>query len=282
MILIFGRNGQVGTELQRLSNVISYDRNQVDLKNAPKCAQLIKSLKPDTVINAAAYTDVDKAESDLKTAIQINSHAPYAMSQACAEIGVPFIHLSTDYVFSGNGQNPWKPNDITIPKNYYGQSKLEGEKAVQESGANYAIIRTSGVISAHGQNFVKTMIKLAEKQKRISVVNDQILGPTPAKNIAATCMSIASELKQNPQKSGIYHFCGNPAISWYDFTRSIFGFSGQDIQVKSVLTEDYPMTAMRPLNCVLDCSLTYKTFGISQPSWRIGLQDILKELEVIK
>ena len=281
MILVFGKEGQVGTELQRLKNVIALDRNHVDLKNPLDCASLIRSYKPHSVINAAAYTDVDKAEKETETATIINSHAPNIMAQTCADVGIPFIHLSTDYVFSGKGQVPWKTNDKTIPQNRYGLSKLAGEKAICDSGANYAIIRTSWIFSPHRVNFVNSMLKLSKKQKLLSVVNDQIGGPTFAKDVASTCLFIALALKKEPKKSGIYHFCGKPFISWYDFAKSIFKQASYEVEIKPLLSKDYPTKAKRPLNSRMDCNKIKKVFGISQPEWEIGLKETLKDLEVI-
>ena len=280
MILVFGKNGQVAKELQILGKVITCDRNKADLLNPLACAQLIRDYRPSSVINAAAYTAVDKAESEPKIVTITNAHAPSAMAQTCAEIGIPFIHISTDYVFSGHGQTPWKPTDITIPQNTYGLSKLAGEKAIIASGANYAIIRTSWIFSAHGVNFVKTLLSLSRTQKKLSIISDQVGGPTPAHDIAATCLSIVSQLEKNPRKFGIYHFSGKPFVSWHDFATSIFKYLEYKIQLKATLKKNYQTAAKRPLNSRMDCSQIRKVFGISQPDWHVGLKNILKEIEV--
>lgn len=280
MILVFGRTGQVATELQHSGDVLALGRDQADLSDPVACAQRIRALAPRAVINAAAYTAVDKAEEDEELATIINGDTPTAIAQACAEMKIPLVHISSDYVFEGSGEVPWKPGDTTAPQNAYGRSKLAGEEGILGSGATYAILRTSWVVSAHGANFVKTMLRLSETRDALSVVADQIGGPTPARDIAGACLMIAQQLQEDPSKSGIYHYSGAPSVSWAGFASEIFTQAARPMTVTQIQTAAYPTPAKRPLNSRMDCSSTNSTFGIEQPDWRIGLKVMLKELEV--
>jgi len=279
MILVFGKTGQVAKELQSHKDVISIGRDQADLTNPSSCADVIIHYKPRAVINAAAYTAVDKAESEENLANTINGDAPGAMASACADLGIPLVHISTDYVFDGTGTKPWSVIDIPNPKNAYGRSKLKGEQAIKASGCVHAILRTSWVVSAHGNNFVKTMRRLSETRDQITVVDDQTGGPTCARDVAHTCISIAEQLILNPSKSGIYHYSGQPDVSWYQFANAIF----EQIDCKTIAspipTTEYTTPASRPLNCRLDFEATQDTFGIARPFWRDGLEEILRDLE---
>ena len=280
MILVFGKTGQVATELQHLEDVLALGRDQADLSDPFACAKVIRKLAPQAVINAAAYTAVDKAEDNEKIATIVNGNTPTAIAQACAAMQIPLVHISTDYVFDGSGEVPWKPCDTTIPQNAYGRSKLVGEKGIRSSGATYAILRTSWVVSAHGTNFVKSMLRLSETRDSLSVVVDQIGGPTPARDIASACLMIAQKLQKDPSKSGIYHYSGAPTISRAGFASEIFAQVARSVSITPIQTRAYPAAAKRPLNSRMDCSTTNSTFGIKQPNWRIGLNEILKELEV--
>lgn len=281
MILVFGKTGQVATELQRLGSVVALGRDQVDLSYPQACADAIRAHTPSAVINAAAYTAVDRAEGDEDLATIINGDAPTAMAQACVDLGIPLAHISTDYVFHGTGDTPWASNDPTAPQNAYGRSKLAGEIGIRDSGAVYSILRTSWVVSSHGANFVKTMLRLSDTQDALTVVADQIGGPTPARDIAAACFQMAEQLIQDPSKSGTYHYSGAPDVSWADFARAIFDQAGRTVTVTPIPTIDYPTPAKRPLNSRMDCSAMGQTFGIARPDWRGGLNMILKELEGI-
>ena len=201
------------------------------------------------------------------------------MAKVCAELGIPFVHISTDYVFEGTGQDPWQPQDHTAPQNAYGRSKLAGETGIADSGGTYAILRTSWVVSAHGTNFIKTMLRLSETHDVLNIVCDQIGGPTPARDIAVACLQIAEQLVQEPSKSGIYHFSGTPDVSWADFAREIFEQAGKSVTVTPIPTTDYPTPAQRPLNSRMDCTATKRVFGIERPDWITGLKTILDDLE---
>jgi len=280
MILAFGKTGQVAYELQKSEDVLALGRDQADFTDPESCAQSIRALAPSAVINAAAYTAVDMAEEDEKLATIINGNTPTVIAQTCAEMKIPLVHISSDYVFEGLGDMPWKPSEATAPRNAYGRSKLAGEAGIMGSGAIYAILRTSWVVSAHGTNFVKTMLHLSETKQELSVVADQIGGPTPARDIAAACLLIAKQLKKDPLKSGIYHYSGTPSISWAGFASEIFTQAARPVAVIPIQTNAYPTPARRPLNSRMDCRTTMSTFGVKQPDWRIGLYEILKELEV--
>ncbi|VVT06102.1 dTDP-4-dehydrorhamnose reductase subunit, NAD(P)-binding, of dTDP-L-rhamnose synthase [Roseovarius sp. EC-HK134] len=277
-ILVFGRTGQVATEIQRQAEVTALGRELADLSDPMACAEAIRDHAPDLVINAAAYTAVDRAESEEDLATVINGVAPGAMARACANLGIPFCHVSTDYVFDGSGAAPRAPSDPVAPCNAYGRSKLAGEEAVRAAGGQAAILRTSWVFSAHGGNFVKTMLRLSETRDALSVVDDQIGGPTPAADIAAALLSMGRAMVAG-HAGGLYHFSGAPDASWADFAREIFAQAGRVTVVTGIPTRDYPTPAARPQNSRLDCGSLAAEFGIGRPDWRAGLARVLKELE---
>ena len=279
-ILVFGHSGQVATELQRQAPVKALDRHDADLSVAGQCRAAILTLRPSAVINAAAYTAVDGAEGEPNLAHSINANAPTEMAEACAELGIPFVHLSTDYVFDGRGDTAWEPSDPTAPLSVYGKTKLAGEGAVRASGADYAILRTSWVFSAHGNNFVKTMLRLAETGDALRIVDDQYGGPTPACAIAAACLSIAAQLQSDPDKRGTYHFSGTPDVTWKEFAEAIFAASGQNAAVTGIPTSHYPTPATRPTNSRLDCGATTEAFGFARPDWKIALKTVLADLKM--
>ena len=279
MILVFGKTGQVAREIQQLGTVAALGREDANLSDPQACANAIRRHAPDAVINTAAYTAVDQAEDEEAVATVINGDAPKAMAKACAELGIPFVHISTDYVFEGTGQAPWQPQDQTAPQNVYGRSKLAGEIGIAKIGGTYAILRTSWVVSAHGANFIKTMLRLSETREVLNIVDDQVGGPTPASDIALACLQIAEQLIQDPSKSGTYHFSGTPDVSWADFADEIFDQAGKFVAVTPIPTTDYPKPAKRPLNSRMDCTATKRAFGIERPDWVTGLKTILDDLE---
>ena len=277
-ILVFGKNGQVARELAGLDGVTCLDRNVADLSDPAACAAAIERHGPDAVINAAAYTAVDKAESEEAQAQVINSEAPGAMARTCAALGIPLVHISTDYVFEGSGTAPWQPSDPTGPLGAYGRTKLAGEEAVRAAEGTYAILRTSWVVSAHGNNFVKTMLRLGAERDVLTIVADQIGGPTGAREIAEACHTMAQQLITHPEKSGTYHFSGTEDCSWADFAREIFAQSGITCDITDIPTSKFPTPAVRPPNSRMDCSLTQATFGLQRPQWKLSLATILKDL----
>lgn len=279
-ILIFGKTGQLATELaRRVPDAIQLGRDEADLSDPLACGAAIRDARPDVVINAAAYTAVDRAEEEEALATTINGKAPGAMALACAELGIPFVHVSTDYVFDGSGEAPFTTNHPTAPLGAYGRSKLAGELAVPAAGGAHAILRTSWVFSAHGANFLKTMLRLSETRDRLTIVDDQIGGPTQASAIADACLAIASQLGDDAGKSGIYHFSGAPDTSWAGFAREIFAQAGREVEVVGIPSSDYPTPAKRPLNSRMDCS-TLSVFGLERPDWREGVREALAELGV--
>lgn len=278
-LMIFGQSGQVARELQRQApEAIFLDRNVADLTDPAACAEVVRQGKPSAVINAAAYTAVDDAEANEAQAMMVNGVAPGRIAEVCAALNIPMVQISTDYVFEGSGSHSWTPEHPTHPQNAYGRSKLAGEMAVHRAGGPYAILRTSWVFSAHGRNFVKTMLGLSERHETLSVVSDQIGGPTPADAIAETCLIIANTLISAPEKAGIYHFSGEPATSWECFARETFKRAGREVKVTGISTRDYPTPAVRPLNSRMDTTSLTKTFGIAAADWRAGLDRVLREL----
>ncbi len=280
--LVFGKTGQVATELQKLLPEATFlGRDQADLTEPETCAAAIRTSDATVVINAAAYTAVDKAEDDESTAAVINGQAPGAMAEACADRGIPFLHISTDYVFDGSGDQPYATNAPVAPQGAYGWTKLAGERAIEAAGGSYGILRTSWVFSAHGSNFLKTMLRLSETRDALDIVADQIGGPTPAAEIAAALVQMAEVKLAGRGGNGLYHFAGTPTASWAGFAREIFRQAGRDVAVTDIPTCDYPTPAKRPLNSRLDCSRIESDFGISRPDWAVGVQQVLKELQVI-
>lgn len=273
-MLVFGQSGQVARALQDQAKVTALDRTAADLRDPAACAQAIADHAPAVVVNAAAYTAVDRAEEDEATAMLVNGAAPAAMAQACAACDIPFLHISTDYVFSGQGTLRWRPSDPTDPQNAYGRSKLAGEDGVRAAGGRFAILRTSWVFGAHGANFVTTMLRLSQTRDALNVVDDQIGGPTPAGDIAATLLIMARALQDGAQ-GGIYHYAGQPDTSWAGFAREIFARAGRAVAVTGIPTSDYPTPAARPLNSRLDCDAVYRDFGVKPCDWRKGLATAL-------
>ncbi|SEL72441.1 dTDP-4-dehydrorhamnose reductase [Roseivivax marinus] len=279
-ILVFGQSGQVATELARHGGdrVDCAGRDRADLTDPAACAALIASCDWEAVINAAAWTAVDAAEEHEDEARVVNADAPAAMAHACAQQGVPFVHISTDYVFDGSGSDPFPVDAPVAPLGAYGRSKLAGEEGVRAADGPHAILRTSWVVSAHGKNFVKTMLRLGAERDRLTIVSDQVGGPTPAADIARACLTIADALASNPDTSGTYHFSAGPDVSWADFAREIFAQAGLSPEVVDIPSSDFPTPAARPANSRMDNSATEAAFGIARPDWRTGLSDILTEL----
>ena len=252
-------------------------RNEADLLNPAACAAAIAASNASAVINAAAWTAVDKAETEEAAAIVVNGAAPAAMARVAAARGIPFLHISTDYVFDGTGDRPFTPNHPTAPQNAYGRSKLAGEQGVRAAGGPHLILRTSWVVSAHGANFVKTMLRLGAERETLNVVADQIGGPTPAAAIADALLTAAKSMIQGAP-GGTHHFSGSPDTSWAGFARAIMTEANLPCQINDIPTTEYPTPANRPLNSRLDCSAFTSAFGIPRPDWRLGLKAIVKEL----
>lgn len=271
-------------ELQRRAGDILLEicgRDVANFEEPELCARLVRQTDADAVINAVAYTAVDRAEDQEELAHAINAGTPGLIAQAAAVRGLPFVQISTNYVFDGAGDRPFRTDHPTGPLGVYGRSKLAGEAAVRAAGGPHAILRTSWVVSAHGNNFVKTMLRLGAERDRLTIVADQIGGPTCAADIADACLVIAARLCTVPEVSGIYHFSGGPDVSWADFAREIFAQVKQSVEVIEIPSSEFPTTAKRPLNSRLDNSTTAAVFGLSRPDWRRGLTDILTGLAVV-
>ncbi len=280
-LLVFGRTGQVATELaRRLSKGTSatfLSRAEADLADPAACEAAVRAVRADAVINAAAWTAVDRAEAEEEAATVANGEAPAAIARACASRGVPLLHLSTDYVFDGSGEAPFRPDDPTAPLNAYGRSKLAGEVGVRAAGGRHLILRTSWVVSAHGANFVKTMLRLGRERESLRVVADQTGGPTPAAAIAEAVLAAAAALHEGAS-GGTHHFAGAPDTTWADLARAVMAGAGLACRIEDIATEDYPTPARRPRNSRLDCESFTSAFGLPRPDWRAGLAGILAEL----
>jgi dTDP-4-dehydrorhamnose reductase len=279
--LVFGQTGQVAQELaRRMPAGVTADflgRGQADLADPDACAAAVMAADADVVINAAAWTAVDKAETEEAAALVVNGVAPGAMARACARRGLPFVQISTDYVFDGAGDQPFGVDHPVAPLGAYGRSKLAGERAVQAAGGRFVILRTSWVVSAHGGNFVKTMLRLGAERDSLKVVADQIGGPTPAADIAEAVWAMAAGLLGG-LPGGVQHFAGAPDASWAGFAREIMARAGLACVINDIPSAAYPTPAKRPLNSRLDCS-GLAAFGVVRPDWRLGLDSILQELQ---
>ena len=280
--LVFGESGQVATALSTYPNTICVGRDQLDLTHLTSpdpILRLINDHDINAVLNAAAYTAVDKAEEEPDTAHALNETAPGWMAKACKQANIPFIHLSTDFVFNGRATQPYREDDATAPLSVYGESKLAGEKAVTDAGGNHAVVRTSWVFSETGNNFVKTMLRLAETRDELTIVGDQIGCPTPASAIAQMMHTVAEGLIKDSKKSGLYHFSGNGPVSWADFARTIFQTAEKPVRVVDIKASEYKRLARTPDWSVLDNSKIHSTFGIEPADWR---SDLRKTVTLLK
>ena len=281
-ILVTGANGQLGMEIQQLSKAyplfefIFVTREEMPLDKPDTILNSIAKHLPQYFINCAAHTAVDKAESEKELVFKINADAPGIIARACHEHNIQLIHISTDYVFNGNGSVPYKEDDATDPVNLYGDSKLHGEKKVMELNPDSIIIRTSWVYSEFGKNFVKTMLRLMADKEQISVVSDQSGTPTYAADLAEAILLIISSGEWRP---GIYHFSNEGNITWYDFAIAIKELSGSNCKVNPIPTTQYPTPAKRPVYSVLDKTKIRQTFGILPKNWRDSLSQCLQKLK---
>ncbi|WP_448107024.1 dTDP-4-dehydrorhamnose reductase [Pseudomonas azerbaijanoccidentalis] len=288
-VLVTGAQGQVGYELLRRVptgfSVYGFGSQDVDISNADQVLAVFKKIKPELVINAAAYTAVDKAESDVERAYAVNSDGVGFLATAAESLHIPLVHISTDYVFSGDGDKPYTPDDVPNPTGVYGLSKLAGEQRLVEQCSRHLVLRTSWVFGAHGNNFVKTILRLGADRERLSVVADQYGGPTSAGSIADTLWALASIFKQEGRLGwGVYHFSGVPACTWYDFANEIFtqavslGLLDKGPVVAPITTTEYPTPAKRPKWSVLDCQKLVDTHGLHPSGWEQDLRSVLQQL----
>lgn len=278
-IVVTGANGQLGKCLQDVASnfpalqCIFLGREHCDLQQFGMVSQVLQALKPDWVINAAAYTAVDKAEQETQAADLINGEAVGHLAKVCKDIAAKLIHVSTDYVFDGTATQPYVETDTVHPVGAYGKSKLIGEQLIQQLYADGAVIvRTSWVYSRHGANFVKTMLRLMKEKESIGVVNDQLGSPTYAIDLAIALLNICKYPKFVP---GIFHYSNSGIISWYDFAVAIREISGLNCKVNPITTADFPTPAKRPSWSVLNCSKIQTTYGSAIPEWKASLQQCM-------
>ena len=280
-ILLTGANGQLGKEIKQLESAypefrfIFLSREDLPIHHFELVRNFFKGYSPQFLINCAAYTAVDKAESEKDLAFQVNGEAVGVLAAVCKEYGTKFIHISTDYVFDGNGTEPYTTESATNPQSVYGASKLQGEKEAMQYNPDSMIIRTSWVYSEFGKNFVKTMLKLMSEKEELNVVSDQIGSPTYAADLAAVIMQVIASGKWIP---GMYHFSNAGVISWYDFALAIKELSGKTCRVIPIPGSQYPTPAKRPAYSVMDTSRLFNSFGLTPKNWKDSLQVCLKKL----
>jgi dTDP-4-dehydrorhamnose reductase len=286
-VLVLGAAGQVGHELCRRAwpaehSIAGFDRDDVDIAEREPVFAAVARERPDIVINAAAYTAVDRAESEPEIAWATNCTGPANLAAACHAAAIPLIHLSTDYVYDGIKPGPYGEDDPVAPLGVYGRSKAEGDRAVRGALAQHVILRTAWLYSAHGHNFVRTMLRLADERPSLRVVADQIGSPTSAADIAAAIAAVVEQLNAGKKSWGTYHFAGGGAVSWHGFAEAIFELAapwrGPPPLVEATTTADYPTAARRPANSVLDCRRIGAAFGIVPRPWREALAEVIAEI----
>lgn len=295
-ILLFGKNGQVGWELQRalapLGNVTALATRSTDycgdFSNTAGIIETVRKLRPDVIVNASAYTAVDKAESESALAKQINAITVEAIAKEAQQLGAWLIHYSTDYVFPGTGSDPWQETDVTAPVNVYGESKLAGEHAIQSQCEKHLIFRTSWVYASKGNNFAKTMLRLAKERSELSVISDQHGAPTSAELLADCTAHAIITARSNKNVAGIYHLAASGTTSWYDYACVVFAEaqkSGVQLAITAthpIPTSSYPTPAQRPLNSRLNTQKFQHTFALTLPMWQQGVKRMLDELIAFK
>ena len=293
-ILLLGKNGQVGWELQRslapLGEVLALDRHSApwcgDLSQPERLAQTVRDYRPDVIVNAAAHTAVDKAESEPELARCLNATAPEALAKAAAEVGAWLVHYSTDYVFNGHGDQPWQEESVTGPLSVYGQTKLEGEQAIAAACAKHLIFRTSWVYAARGGNFAKTMLRLAGERERLTVIDDQKGAPTGADVIADVTAHAIRSVLQQADLAGIYHLVAAGETTWHGYASHVIAKARQikpDLALRvnviaPVPTASFPTPAQRPLNSRLSTHKLQQAFGLVLPPWQQGVDRMLAEI----
>jgi dTDP-4-dehydrorhamnose reductase len=297
-LLLLGKGGQVGWELQRslapLGELVALDRHSTDhcgdFSNLAGLATTVRALRPDVIVNAAAHTAVDKAESEPELARTLNALAPGVLAQEAAKLNALLVHYSTDYVFDGSGKTPWVEGDAAAPLNVYGQTKLEGERAIQSSGARHLIFRTSWVYAARGGNFAKTMLRLAQERGRLTVIDDQFGAPTGADLLADVTAHAIRQVLQRPADAGLYHLAAGGETSWHGYAKHLLAQAERaqaaiKITAKEVVpvpTSAFPTLAQRPCNSRLDTGKLQITFGLRLPPWQHGVDRMLAEILSLK
>jgi len=293
-ILLFGKNGQVGWELQRslapLGELVALGSDSTELcgdfRNVAGLVETVRIVRPDIIVNAAAHTAVDKAESEPALAQLLNATAPGALAQAAHAAGAWLVHYSTDYVFDGSGERPWKESDQTGPLSVYGRTKLEGEERIRDAGTRHLILRTSWVYGARGGNFAKTMLRLAGERDKLTVIDDQVGAPTGAELLADTTALALRAALADPDKAGLYHVAASGEATWNSYARFVIGYAQRAglalkagvEQVIPVPTSAFPTPAQRPRNSRLDTARFRQTFGLTLPPWQQGVARMLDEI----
>ncbi|MCF6782661.1 dTDP-4-dehydrorhamnose reductase [Stutzerimonas stutzeri] len=289
-ILVCGASGQVGLELVDRAaayglEVLGMTREQLDITDGSRVGELVRQYKPGLIINAAAYTHVDNAEKQSELAYAVNRDGVANLAEAARQADVPLLHISTDYVFSGHAENPYRETDPVAPTGVYGASKLAGEVAIQAALERHVIVRTSWVYGVYGNNFVKTMLRLGQQRDALSVVADQVGCPTQAGSLAKALLQLAQRYARDGALAwGLYHYSGQPHCSWFDFATEIFrqasakGLLAKTPQVAAITTAQYPTPARRPAWSVLDCGKFEQAFGIASSDWHDDLAEVLDAL----
>ena len=297
-LLLLGKGGQLGWELQRslapLGELVALDRHSTDhcgdLANLPGLAATVRALRPDVIVNAAAHTAVDKAESEPELARTVNALAPGVLAQEAAKLGALLVHYSTDYVFDGSGSRPWTEADTPAPLSVYGQTKLEGEQAIQAACPKHLILRTSWVYAARGGNFAKTMLRLAQERERLTVIDDQFGAPTGADLLADVTAHAIRQALERPGDAGLYHLVASGQTSWHGYAKHVLNQAARASaaikliasEVALVPTSAFPTPAQRPLNSRLDTGKLQATFGLRLPAWQQGVDRMLVEILTLK
>ena len=280
-ILLLGRNGQVGWELERLlapqNELTALGRAELDLADVPRLVATVRALQPEAIMNAAAYTAVDKAESERDAAFAVNATAPRALAEEAKRIGALLVHYSTDYVFDGAKATPYVEEDAPNPINVYGASKLAGERAIAATGCRHLILRTSWVYGPRGSNFMLTMLRMARERPELRVVDDQVGAPTSSRAIARATAAVLARALQSSELAGLYHLAARGETSWCGFARAIFQQADVATPVVPIRTEEYPTPARRPRNSRLDCSRLRTAFGVTLDPWEEGLAEALAD-----
>jgi dTDP-4-dehydrorhamnose reductase len=289
-ILLFGKDGQVGLELQRslakLGQVTALGRDQGDFANKNGLADIIHAVSPDVIVNAAAYTAVDKAETEIDLAHLINAEAPAVLAREAEKSNAWLVHYSTDYVFDGSGEKPWAENDNTGPLNIYGKTKLDGDEAVLASGCKHLLFRTSWVYAPHGTNFPRTVLRLAKEREQLKIVNDQFGSPTGADLIADITAQALQAVQQKPERGGLYHLAASGETSWHTYALYVLDMArkaGVELKVARENIVSIPSSALcspakRPHNSRLDSTKLQKTFGFQPPHWQSGVTRAMAEI----
>ena len=289
-ILVTGSNGQVGHELSLLAQDSKHywlclDRSRLDVTYQADVDHIVDGFAPNVVINVTAYTAVDKAETEQDLATAVNADAARYLAQACERNNAALLHISTDYVFAGDGTEPYKEADPVTPSGHYGASKLAGEREVAKHCSKHIILRTAWVFGKHGNNFVKTMVRVAQGRDTLGVVSDQFGAPTSANGIAKALLNIAEQVDAGKEAWGIYHYSGSPYTSWHGFAEVIFNEAENrqmlphSVTVNAISTADYPTPAKRPANSRLDCTKIQSTFGITDDDWHDQLVKVLNSIK---